>query len=327
MQPPIAQQPAGMAAYDELVARSPQGSVFTTSWWLDAVAPGSWKPHVLTDRGRAIAAWPAVVRRSRLGTVLAGAPLTPYMGPLFETRESLHKQRSQVAECLPALVGELGDYASLTARCHPDFDYWAPLAWQGFSQTTQYTWRLPNLHDTDAVFGALRENIRRNVRKARKLGVTVSEGSIEDFLPLRDKTFERQGMRALVDDTIVRRVSAAAHEHDACAVLVARDEQGRAHSAGVFVWDARAMYYLMGGNDADLRSSGAASLVMWHAICMAAQRGLAFDFEGSMLQSVERFFRAFGGEPVPVSVVSHTPSRRFSVAVTARRALRRATRR
>src|SRR5919106_2186938 len=57
--------------------------------------------------------------------------------------------------------------------------------------------------------------------------------------------------------------------------------------------------YLMGGSDPRLRTSGAMSLLMWEAIKFAGQVARRFDFEGSMLQPVERFFRAFGARQVP----------------------------
>jgi hypothetical protein len=64
------------------------------------------------------------------------------------------------------------------------------------------------------------------------------------------------------------------------------------------VWDAESAYSLMSGNDPRLRSSGAISLLRWEAIKFAREVTRRFDFEGSMLEPVERFFRAFGGRQV-----------------------------
>jgi hypothetical protein len=54
----------------------------------------------------------------------------------------------------------------------------------------------------------------------------------------------------------------------------------------------------MSGNDPQLRHSGAVSLLRWEAIKFAGGVSRCFDFEGSMLQPVERFIRAFGGRQV-----------------------------
>ena len=310
-------------AYDELVARSPQGSIFSTSWWLDAVAPGRWRPHAVG--GDVLeAAWPTVVRSTRFGAVHEGAPLTPFLGPLLGASESPSRTRARQVEWLERLLEELNGFAHLDARCHPGFDYWTPLAWHGFEQTTHYTWRLTDLTDLESVWNGLRENIRREVRKARKRAVEVSEGSLDDLDHVQAKTAERHDREHAAVETrrLLRRIDDAAGERRAGNVLVARDSDGRVHAGGYFVWDSRYTYYLVGGSDPELRTSGASSLLMWTAIEQAANRGTAFDFEGSMLRHVERFFRAFGGTPVPYSIVRLTRSRALQAAVAGKRAAR-----
>ena len=81
------------------------------------------------------------------------------------------------------------------------------------------------------------------------------------------------------------------------------------HAALYLVWDERAAYYLLGGGDPELRNSGAHSLIMWEAIKHAATVSKTFDFEGSMVEPVERFFRAFGGRQVPYHRVTSINSR------------------
>lgn len=307
--------------YDDLVSSSPQRSVFAASWWLDAVAPGRWRPHAVERNGQLVAAWPTVTRETRLGLVHEGAPLTPFLGPLFRPSESESRRYAHELELVERLVDELGGFAHLEARCNPAFDYWTPLSWHGFTQTTQYTWRLDDVSDLDGVWSGLRDNLRREVRKARKRGATVAEGSLADVQALQQQTAERQDRAASAD--VLSAIDRAAAPQRARSILVARDEDGRPHAAGYFVWDDRFTYYLVGGSDAELRTSGAVSLLMWTAIEHAAARGTGFDFEGSMLRPVERFFRAWGGRPAPYSVVRCTRSAAFRAAVSARKAARR----
>ena len=118
----------------------------------------------------------------------------------------------------------------------------------------------------------------------------------------------------------MRRVAAAVEAHNAGEILAARGDDGRIHSASLFVHDERTTWYLLGASDTELRASGSASLLMWEGIRRAGTRGNAFDFEGSMLRHLERFVRNFGGEPVPYSIVRHTPSRQWRWRVAAGRA-------
>jgi hypothetical protein len=303
--------------YDDLVEDSPQGSVFATSWWLDAVAEGRWRANAVEDDGEVAAAWPTVVRATRWGEVHEGAPLTPFLGPLFRPEASDLKRRSNEVKRLEELVAALGSAAHVEARCNPAFDYWTPLAWHGFTQTTHYTWRLPRLDDLEAVFAEARENVRREVRKARKRGVSVGRVSLRELTSLNERTGG-----AAATTRALERVETAAEARGASTILGARDGEGRLHAAGYFIYDDSFAYYLLGASDPDLRTSGAPSLLLWTAIEQAGERGLGFDFEGSMVRGVERFFRGFGGVPTPYSIVRSTPSRALRVARPVKRGVR-----
>jgi hypothetical protein len=314
-----------VSGYDEMVADV--GSVFASGWWLDAVAPGRWRPHTVTEGGSVVAAWPATVRPTRWGEVLEGAPLTPFLGPLMRLPDNVVQHWAEQQRLLGALLEEIGPVAAIDARCHPEFDYWTPLRWHGFAQTTTYTWRLEDISDTEAVFARTRENVRREVRKAAKRGVSVGPGGLEELLAVHAHTAAQQGIAgASVSRATLRRIDEAAAPRDARSILVARDADGHVHAGAYLVHDARYTYYLVGGSDASVRNSGAMSATIWAGIELASARGGGFDFEGSMLRPIERFFRAFGGHPTPCSRVRRTTSRGLALEVAAKRAVRRARR-
>jgi GNAT acetyltransferase-like protein len=313
-------------AYDAFAAASPQGTVFCSSWWLDATAgSGRWRHTDVCDAdGRLIATWPAAVRRTRFGDVLTGAPLTPHLGPLLSAGDG-RQRRSREVDQLERLADALRPYAHVEACCSPRLDYWTPLSWHGFSQTTHYTWRLEDVSDEEATFARLRDSARRQVSKAQRLGLVVEPGTVDDLVALQRQTFERQEEAGTgPQEALVRRLAAAVTSHGAGEILVARDDAGQVHSASMFVHDERTTWYLLGGSDTELRASGSASLLMWEGIRRAGVRGTAFDFEGSMLRHVERFVRNFGGEPTAYSIVRHTPSLQWRCRTAGGRLARRA---
>ncbi len=308
------------AEYDRLVETSLQGSLFSSSWWLDAVAPGGWRTNGLVKDGEMVAAWPTVVRRGRFGAEHGGAPLTPWLGPLFGS----DLRRSSEDEMTGRLLEKIGRYAQLTARCSPAYDYWAPLYWRGFTQTTRYTWRIDDLSDLEASFTRLRNKVRGAVRRGEREGLSVQPGTLPDFLAIHDATLERQNRsRDRTGHDALIRLDPAAADRDARSILVARDREGRAAAAGYFVFDHRTTYYLLGGISADAASPYAVPLLLWTAICQAAARHTRFDFEGSMMRPIELLVRGFGGDPVPYSVVRHTPSASLRGAIALKRSARR----
>ncbi|MFQ5426471.1 MAG: GNAT family N-acetyltransferase, partial [Gaiellales bacterium] len=261
---------------------------------------------------------------SRWGTIHTGAPLTPSLGPLLPSPGERKHARTREIKLVEALLEALGPFAHLDARGHPSFDYWAPLRWHGFEQTTHYTWRIGRGPTAEGVAAGFRDNIRGDIRKARKRGVAVSSATLEEFLEVHSHTTARAGLdrSAEASRQALARIDPAAARRDARTIVAARGADGQIHAAGYFVRDERSVYYLAGGSNSELRSSGATSLLLSTAIEQAMDSGLAFDFEGSMLRPIERFFRAFGGTPTPYSIVRRTPS----AALRTERALKRAGR-
>ena len=322
--PPTSETSDLRSRYDDLVARSPQGSIFSTSWWLDAVAEDRWRMHTVEKGEELVAAWPTVVRSSRWGPVHVGAGLTPFLGPILRPGDGA-RQRSRDIEALELLLDRIGPYAHLEARCSPTLDYWTPLRWHGFTQTTRYTWRLPPVEDAEEAVQRFGEKARGHIRAAEKSDVRVEDAPLQDFLDLRDREAAAHGIRLIMSREAVERIDAAAEAHGAREILVARDSEGRARAGAYLVHDDAFTYYLMSCTDGGVR--GSAALVIREAVRRAARRATGFDFEGSMLRPVEQFVRGFGGMPTPYSVVRHTPSRGFRAERMAKRLVRRLVRR
>lgn len=175
------------------------------------------------------------------------------------------------------------------------------------------------MQEEELLWKGLQVNIRGDVRKAKnKLGVTVREGTLDELLALNDMTFARQNRSAPYSRAFVQKLDAAAAARNAHDCLVAEDAQGKLHAGAYIVRSGNTAYYLLGGGNPELRSSGATSLVLWEAICRQPEAVAFFDFEGSMIEPIERFFRALGAVQTPYFRVSHTPSRFLRFAMAAR---------
>ena len=74
------------------------------------------------------------------------------------------------------------------------------------------------------------------------------------------------------------------------------------------VWDRNAAYYLMAGYR-EKGAGGGASLLVWEALKFASTVVDTFDFQGSMIESIDRFFRGFGAMHVPFFFVSRESRR------------------
>lgn len=272
--------------------------IFEQSWWLDAVAPGAWQDLVVGSESQPQARWRIAVETRKGMRCIVQPPLTQTAGPWLDIPAGKMASRlAQEKDLLGELIGRLPAHDYLALHLHPLRQNWLPYAWAGFSQTTRYTYVLRELGDEAALWAGFAKNIRSDINKAEKR-VKIERGDdVERFFRLHALTFSRQGIATPYDLALVRRLHAAATAHEAITLFFAIDEQGRDHAGLCMVNDGYTAYYLMGGADPELRSSGASSLLLWAAIRHAAAAGAqVFDFEGSMIEPIERFFRGFGAE-------------------------------
>jgi len=285
-------------------------TIFTEPWWLEAVAPGAWGETVVERGGRVAARLPWVRVRRRGVTALVTPPLTKMLGPWLRPESGRVVARlEREKELMTELIDALPAFDSFEQNFHPSITNWLPFHWKGFEETTRYTYVLPDLSDLDAVWRATRTQVKAHVRKAKSLVEIRDDVGLDAIWPLVAATFERKDATVAFDRAFLDRLDAALASRGRRRVVAAVDAQGRVHSAAYVVWDSASAYLLLTGTDPALRSSSAGTYVVWEAIRHAATVAPQFDFEGSMLEDVERFFRAFGAEQRPYFHVTKTSSR------------------
>lgn len=292
--------------YRELCETEPSISIFSQAWWLDAVAGDNWNVVLAKKNGQVIGALPYVIQRKFGFTLLTQPGLTQTLGPWIKpTQKSYPKKLAYEKDVLGELADQLPKCDYYGQNWHCDRQNWLPFYWRGFEQTTKYTYRLSLMAGEGQLWKALQQNIRGDIRKAKEReGVTVREGSLEEFLVLNRMVFQRQNRSLPYSSEFVTRIDVAASARNARDCLVAEGPDGKLHAGVYIVRSGNAAYYLMGGGDPVLRNSGATSLVLWDAICRQPESVEIFDFEGSMIEPIERFFRAFGATQTPYFHVS-----------------------
>lgn len=299
--------------YRQLCKSEPTIPIFSRDWWLDAVCGECWDVCLIEKGGKVLAAMPYHYLTNRLGMkVIAQPQETQTLGPWLRSSNAKSANRlGQEKDLLTELIDQLPEFSKFHQNWNQANTNWLPFYWRGFEQTTRYTYRLQDLSDLDRVWAGFRDNIRSDIRKAKdRFELSVrTDLSIDDFLVLNKKTFKRQGLGLPYSENLIKRIDSACIENNARAIFIAVDSNGIHHAGAYIVWDNENTYYLLGGGDPELSSSGATSLCIWEAIQFASSLTCSFDFEGSMIESIERFFRAFGGVQTPYFSISKTPSR------------------
>lgn len=306
--------------YRELCENEPTIPLFSQAWWLDVVASDAWDVVLATKKDQVIGALPYIERKKWGFHLLTQPKLTQSLGPWVRpTQKSYPKWLAYEKDVLGELADQLPKYDYFAQNWHCDRQNWLPFYWRGFEQTTRYTYRLAIKVDMNELWKGLQENTRREIRKAKgRIGIRVREGSLDEFMALNRMVFERQNKPMPYTSEFVARLNAAASARDACDCLVAEDAEGKLHAGAYIVRSGNTSYYLMGGGDPELRNSGATSLILWEAICSQPDSIEVFDFEGSMIEPIERFFRSFGAVQTPYFHVSRSNSKLFKLLNTLR---------
>jgi hypothetical protein len=299
-------EPAEFAQWDQFVRQSPQGTLFHTTLWLKAAGV----PFQLLGcfRGSELRGGFAL---NIVGNRMAGMPhgtLTPYLGVLYSRPEGKYvTELSNNKEIGVAIASFLkSEFKQVNISFPPEVIDLMPFRWQGFTSRIGYTYRL-SLRDLNVAFDNMDAVRRRNIISAEKAGVQVDGGaSLDQVLRLHEKTFERQRLAPHYSQA-VKNIERALSSANRCRAFLARSQDGNPLGGVWIVWDEKRAYYLLGGYDHDAKSNNAVALAMWRAIQFASVdlKLLEFDFEGSIIPPVERFFRKFGGTLTPVYSIQY----------------------
>jgi len=287
--------------------------IFSRDWWLDALCvDGKWDVALVEKGGRIIGSMPYFIKRRMGLTLITHPPLTQKLGPwLRPSSAKCAKMLGRQKDIMSALIEQLPSHDYFLQNWDYSNSNWQPFYWKGFKQTTSYTYVLSELTDEKKLWDGIEAKIRTDIRKAtRRYKLRVRDDlRIGDFIELNRKTFIRQNKVLPYTECLIERLDRACYQRDCRKIWIAEDGEGRHHAGAYVVWDENSAYYLLGGGDPDLRNSGATSQVMWAAIRHASTVTQKFDFEGSMVESIERFFRAFGGRQKPIFNISKTNSK------------------
>lgn len=285
------------AVWNEFIARSPQAAPYGCTWYLDVVWPG-WKAIVVSKKGQMLAALPIKISKKHGIHYIFNPPFCQYVGIFFGEIEKKNatlklalKKRlvKAIVEAIPAEV------KVFNLKFAPEFDYPLPFHWAGYELHTRYSYWLDNQEGKSLIFKNFEERTRTYINKAVKTGLTVSSvESIEQILELAKARSAYD-----LDGSLLKKLWATLQQQKTGKALEVRDETGRLHAGLIYQQFQHKIIHLFSAFDAELGNQGGMSLAIWKSIEAAGPEVQVIDFEGSMLEPVENFFRGFGTRPVP----------------------------
>lgn len=147
----------------------------------------------------------------------------------------------------------------------------------------------------EELYAAYRENIQRNIKRAKQAGCT----GIKDFEA--DKVIELavEQMRIYSNESAnnverFRKLYKQLHEQKKAITYGILSASGQLIASAVFLYSHNRAYYILVGNHPDGRTIGASHALIDYFVKDHAGKLLLLDFEGSDIRNLAFFYSSFG---------------------------------
>lgn len=285
--------------------------IFSKDWWLDAVCGvDNWDVVLVEKGGQIVGALPYFVKK-RYGFFRISMPqLTQNMGVYikYPPGQKYYKKLSWEKEIMSELIEKLPKFDSFSQSFHYNITNWLPFYWKNYQQSTYYTYVIENisLENLQKIYET--DTRRRRRKRAINAGIEVIESeNVDKFYELNTMTFKRQSQKIGYSLDFIKNLYEICKKND-CVKMYFAKYQDKIIAANFLVYDSSSVYYLMGGIDPEYKDLGAMDIVQFEGIKFAIENNKNFDFEGSIIESIEKYFRSFGAIQKPYFHISKTNS-------------------
>lgn len=181
---------------------------------------------------------------------------------------------------------------------HYSFENWLPFFWKGYVAIPRYTYVLDKNKTIDELWQGISAKTRSIIRKGeRDIYFDYSLNSDVFYLE-HEKVFLKQGLSCPFNSEEWERLYEAGKKENACQIICARDIVNHSITSVIFlVWDEQSVYHLLGGSIPEYQNRDTYQALIWEAIKFSHNKGLVYDFEGSVIKRIAKSVREFGGIP------------------------------
>ena len=285
-------------------------------WWMDAVCAGKeWDAIVVEDeKGNIQGAMPFLLRkRARFQYILM--PQLSHIGGIWVTPE-VTADKWRTAEVCRQIKERLDqmNLAYYYQQFMPGSLCVDAMRALGFKTKQRMTYRVDDLSDLEALKASFSKNKQRQLKKAASLHVERTM-EVEDFYRFHADCLAARKRRISYAREFLLVLERKARRAKQCQILSICNADGQVYAAAFLVWDKHYLYYLIPAYDPAFSDSGAGALLALEAMKFAKEKGVRFDFEGSMDKGTAEHYRQFGSTPTKYYAVEKYYKPLFRLAI------------
>lgn len=284
-----------------------QLGVFGTALWLSIYGSSLKLIGIYKDEHQLIGGFYFMETKKFGASFIKLPPYTPHCGLFFNSESTNQSSRSNFSK---EIMNEVVQFlqtkkASLTILAFPSaINDMQPFIWNKYKVVPNYTYRINLKNSMDDIRSHFDSKNRNVINKAIKEGVQVQKNALSKealydfFVETLSKTDASVYKTELKQ--IFLKFSNTTNSFSLTATL-----NTQVLGTVFCIYDKLNCYYLLGGVHKQSGVGGITNLLIQKSMEQAKELGCSvFDFEGSMLKGVEKFFRGFGPELVPYYTVN-----------------------
>jgi len=286
-------------AYKELCEQ--HGTVFNTLEWLE-IYSRNVTVYGIFDKGDNLIGGFHLYREVRKGmAVLHEPPFTPIIGPFYKNNSSNYSKQLDYSKKILKVVADFllkQKVQVISCALHHSVVDTQPFIWEKFKVVPQYTYLMDLTKTENELWEAMASERRNDIRKGMKDDLKVEYTDDKKVIrSLVDMTHSRRKIK--LDTGIIENIlNSFANGANSFAYVCWKGNIPI--SAAFCIHDNHTAYYILSGYDDKNKHHGAGPLTIWNCIKHAQSLKLrTFDFEGSMMPEIEKYFRGFGGKLTP----------------------------
>ncbi len=284
-----------------------QHGVFASKEWLSVYEGKLNLVGIYKDEYQLIGGFYFLKTKKYGFTFLKLPPYSPHCALFFKNEASnVSSALSFQKEILEDVVNYIkSQNSTLTVLALPSVNLdTQPFIWDNYKVVPNYTYRLDLTQTIEQIKSQFDSKNRNAINKAIKEGVEIELNSLDSIALFAFFSNHLRSAGANLYYSELKNIFSKFSNNNNSFSLTAKKDN--VVLGNVFcIYDKNTCYYLLGGVDKSARIQGINNLLILKSIEKAKDLGcVIFDFEGSMLKGVEKFFRSFGPTIYPYYTIN-----------------------
>lgn len=270
--------------------------VFSSESWISAYGPSLRRFVILDDAEKVVGGFVAFEGGIKSIKTLVTPPFASHCGLfVMSDHSSPFKKNSFHKKVMQAIAEFLSNssYSYYKLDFPEGFSDMQPFVWKKMNVNVKYSYVLDCSVSEEVLRGNLDPKLRNVLNKFEKENWVISSQRNEESayriitttLGAKNVKWKDEILKKLLQKDCLSYTSISAAEQTVSIAITA--------NAG------NKCYYVFGGVNREEKNNALGPAALYNSILQAKRNGkLLFDFEGSMIPDIERYFRQYGGELV-----------------------------